>query len=284
MLQFFHKNKGTVVNREEYLIKKLSSNYIGDDAAVVDGKIYSMDAFFEGVHFKRAWMSLAQIARKAMLINISDAIAMNAQPLYALVTLSLAPDMDKQEIDEILQALHETAGEFDCEIIGGDTISGERLDFSITIISESEVPLMRKGLKTGDLLAYTGVLGESKRNLERLFKGEKIADNSRFIEPILRQEFIAQARPYLSVGMDISDGLFCDTNKLLDYNGIGFEPLIEIADEVGSSGEEYEMLIGFEEKYLAEIEQVAQETQTPLRVFGKVTDNQKRYGCLDHHA
>jgi thiamine-monophosphate kinase len=46
-----------------------------------------MDAFHEDVHFKRSWMSPAQIARKAMLINLSDVVAMNATPLYALVSV-----------------------------------------------------------------------------------------------------------------------------------------------------------------------------------------------------
>jgi len=272
------------VNREAYLIKKLTSHYIGDDAAVVGDMLYSMDAFFEGVHFKREWMSLSQIARKAMLVNISDAIAMNAKPLYALVTLSLSPDLKHHEIDTLTEALHQSAKEFGCEIIGGDTISGERLDFSITIISQSSNPLMRKGLKSGDLLAYTGSLGESKRDLERLFRGERIAENSRFIAPTLRWEFIAQARPYLRVGMDISDGLFCDTNKLLNHNQLGFEALVGIDDAVGSSGEEYEMLIGFDPQALEKIQAIADATQTPLNLFAKVTTNQKRYPCLDHHT
>jgi thiamine-monophosphate kinase len=271
------------MNREDYLIKKLSSRYIGDDGAIVGDKIYSMDAFFEGVHFKREWMSLKQIARKAMLINISDAIAMNAKPLYALVTLSLPRDIEKREIDEIVTSIDESAKEFGCEIIGGDTIGGERLDFSITIISQSTNPLTRRGLKEGDLLAYTGHLGESKRDLTKLFRGEKIANNSRFIEPILRQEFIEKARPYLSVGMDISDGLFCDTNKLLDYNSIGFESIIEVANEVGSSGEEYEMLIGFGADSLEVILEIADELDMDLTIFARVVDNQNRFSCVGHH-
>ncbi len=271
------------MNKEEYLISKLSSNYIGDDGAVVGDKIYSMDAFFENVHFKREWMSLKQIARKAILVNISDAIAMNAKPLYLLVTLSLPKDMTKEGIDEILTSMHQTANEFRCEIIGGDTIVGERLDFTITVVSESKTPLTRKGLKEGNLLAYTGTLGESKRDLNRLFNGEKISDTSRFIEPILRQEFIQKARPYLSVGMDISDGLFCDTNKLLDYNHIGFKELIKVTDEAGESGEEYEMLIGFESHNLKSIEIIAKEINLPLTIFGKVTQNQNRFSCQNHH-
>ncbi len=283
MLQFFQNYKGYSVNREDYLINKLSSHYIGDDGAVIGNRVYSMDAFFENVHFRREWMTLTQISRKAMLVNFSDAIAMNAKPLYALVALSLPKDISTADIDEILASLHKVASEYNCEIIGGDTISGERLDFSITIISETKNPLTRKGLKEGDLLAYTGVLGESKKDLNRLFKGENVADNSRFIEPILRQEFIEKARPYLSVGMDISDGLFCDTNKLLAYNSLGFEPIIEISDEVGSSGEEYEMLIGFNADNLEPIQKLASDLNLPLTLFAKVTDNNRRFECVGHH-
>ncbi len=271
------------MNREDYLIKKLSSPYIGDDGAIVGDKIYSMDAFFEGVHFRREWMSLKQIAKKAMLINISDAIAMNAKPLYALVTLSLPRDIEEREIDEIVTSMDEVAKVFGCEIIGGDTIAGERLDFTITIISQSDNPLTRKGLKEGDLLAYTGHLGDSKRDLNRLFKGERIADDSKFIEPILRQEFVEKVRPYLSVGMDISDGLFCDTNKLLEYNNIGFESTIEIADEVGSSGEEYEMLIGFDANSLDNILEIANRLGVDLTLFARVVDNKNRFKCVGHH-
>jgi thiamine-monophosphate kinase len=283
MLQFFHKYKGFYVNKEDYLIKKLSSNYIGDDGAVIGNKVYSMDAFFENVHFKRTWMSLKQIARKAMLVNISDAIAMNAKPLYALVTLSLPSTITTDDIDEILLALHTVASEYGCEIIGGDTIAGERLDFSITIISETQNALTRKGLKEGNLLAYTGVLGESKRDLNRLFKGEVIAENSKFIEPILRQEFIEKSRPHLCVGMDISDGLFCDTNKLLDYNSMGFELLIEISNEIGSSGEEYEMLIGFAKENVELIQKIADGLNLPLTIYAKVCKNDTRFNCIGHH-
>jgi thiamine-monophosphate kinase len=271
------------VNKEDYLISKITSSYVGDDGAVIGNKVYSMDAFFENVHFKREWMSLAQIARKAMLVNLSDAIAMNAQPLYALVTLSLPKDISTENIDEIVTSLHKVAKEYSCEIIGGDTISGERLDFSITIISETNDPLTRKGLNEGDFLAYTGTLGESKRDLHKLFNKEKISNDSKFIEPILRKKFVKKSRKYLRVGMDISDGLYCDTNKLLILNNMGFELIAEISDEVGSSGEEYEMLIGFSPKNLETIMCIAKETNTALTLFAKVVKNDASFVCVGHH-
>jgi len=271
------------VNREDYLINRLNSSYIGDDGAIVGETIYSMDAFYEDVHFKREWMSLSQIAKKAMLVNISDAVAMNATPKYALITISLPKGIIQNEIDEILDSLYKTAKEFDLEIIGGDTIVSDKLDFTITIISNSLNPLTRKGLKEGDLLAFTGTLGESKRDLDKLFRGESILEDSKFIEPKLRGEFIKKAREYLRVGMDISDGLYCDTNKLLDYNSIGFEPIISITDEVGRSGEEYEMLIGFSKDNLENILEIADSLNIKLTIFAKICDNDKRFECLNHH-
>ena len=275
MLQLLMK----ILDKEAYLINSLHSKYIGDDAAVIGNRLYSMDAFFEDVHFKRAWMSMAQIGRKAMLVNLSDAIAMNAQPQYALVTVSLPPDLSHNEIDALTQSMQNTAAEYGCEIIGGDTIGGDKLHLSITIISYSNTPLLRTTLQEGDLLAFTGTLGESRRDLERLFNGEKISDTSRFYEPTLRSTFIATARAYLSAGMDISDGLYCDTNKLLDINHFGFEQLETIEDEVGLSGEEYEMLIGFSEDSYKDVLSVAKETNTELTVFAKVIQNENRFVC-----
>ncbi len=272
-----------IKDKEHYLINKLSSKHIGDDAAVIGDTLYSMDAFFEDVHFKREWMSIAQIARKAMLINLSDAIAMNAEPKFALVTVSLPKDLTEAEIDELTLSLEETSQDFGCEIIGGDTIGGDKLHLSITIVSKSKNPLLRTGLQEGDLLAFTGTLGESKRDLDALFKGEKIKDDSRFFKPTLRAEFIAKAREYLHTGMDISDGLFCDTNKMLDINKYGFDSFEDIDDSVGLSGEEYEMLVSFAPEHYGEVMEVAEATNTPLTVFAKVAKNNDRYSCKSHH-
>jgi len=276
------------MDKEQYLINNLNSKYIGDDAAVIaeagfGNTLYSMDAFFEDVHFKREWMSMAQIGRKSMLINLSDAIAMNAQPKYALVTVSIPSEMTHTQIDALTQSMQNTAAQFGCEIIGGDTIGGDKLHLSITIISKSETPLLRTTVNEGDLLAYTGTLGESKRDLDALFRGESIAKDSRFYEPTLRADFIAKARAYLTAGMDISDGLFCDTNKLLDINKYGFDILTDIDDTVGLSGEEYEMLISFKKKDLEVLKSIAKETKTPLNVFAKVVKNDARFKCDSHH-
>ena len=83
--------------------------------------------------------------------------------------------------------------------------------------------------------------------------------------------------------MDISDGLFCDTNKLLDINGYEIEIINPISSEIGQSGEEYEMLVGFSPNKLKSIEAIAKETKTPLNIFAKVVQKGELFGCVDHH-
>ncbi len=272
------------MDKEHFLISLMDSKYIGDDAAVVGEWIYSADAFFEDSHFRREWMTPYQIGRKAMIVNISDAVAMNAKPKYALVTISLPKTLTEDYISKLVSGMKDTALEYGCEIIGGDTIGGEKIDISVTIISASDNPLTRKGLGDGDILAYTGYIGESARDLDILLSGRKIENNSKFIEPQLRAEFIYKSREYLSAGMDISDGLFCDTNKLLDINETGMVVLREIDESIGLSGEEYEMLIAFEKKYLDRLKELAEECNTTITPFATVSDNNRfRYPCKSHH-
>jgi thiamine-monophosphate kinase len=270
-------------DKESFLIQTLHSKYIGDDGAVVGRMIYSADAFCEDVHFRREWMTPAQIGRKAMLVNLSDAVAMNATPDYALLTLSLPADFTEEAIGQLIHALEETAAEWGCEIIGGDTVGGDKLNLSITLISHSNAPLMRTGLRVGDLLAYTGTLGESRRDLARLEAGESIADDSRFFRPILRAGFVRKIRPWLRVGMDISDGLFCDTNKLLDLNRCGYTARQSLDLEIGWSGEEYEMLIGFDSRHAATIKAQAAVQGISVTIYAEVTHNTDRFPCESHH-
>lgn len=270
-------------DKESYLIEKISSSYVGDDAAVVGETLYSMDAFCEGTHFLREWMTPAQVGRKAMLVNLSDAIAMNARARYALVTVGLPRDFGETEIDALIEAMESTAADYGCEIIGGDTVGSDKLHIAVTIVSHSEAPLLRKGLKVGDLLAYTGSLGESARDLQALMRGEKIADDARFYLPKLRAAFVYEAAPLLHAGMDISDGLFCDTNKLLDANDAGMKILKNIDPKIGMSGEEYEMLVGFAPEARASVEAIAAKHGLPLTIFAEVAENTFRFPCKSHH-
>lgn len=273
------------MDKESYIIKNIkNSKFIGDDGAVVGKWVYSKDLFVEGTHFKKSWMSFERMAKKAFLVNISDAIAMNAKPKYALIGAVLPSNLTKQEIKSLTSTFKKIAKKYGIKIIGGDTTSGEKIAISITIISKKrKKTLYRVGLKNGDLLAFTGKLGDSKKDLEKLLKGKKIDKNSRFYKPILREKFIKKATKYLNCGLDISDGLGKDLSRLCKINGCGVKFLKKLSKNEFCSGEEYEMLFGFSKKNRKKILKVAKSTDTKVTIFAKATKGKFISMCKEHH-
>ncbi|MEA1915982.1 MAG: thiamine-phosphate kinase [Campylobacterota bacterium] len=270
------------MNIEDYFIKGFKNSHIGDDGAVIGEYIYSKDAFFENVHFKRSWMSLYQIAYKSMIVNISDAIAMNAKPLYALLAVAM-PKLSLKELDELTCGFKDAAKKFNIEIIGGDTIANCKLDISVTIVSKSKKPLLRRGLKPNHLLAYSGVLGNSKKDLKKLLYGGKIHKQSKFVNSTLRDKFVYDIASVLSCAMDISDGLFSDLNKLSKVNSIGFNFHNVIPKRVGCSGEEYEMLFGFDGRFRKKVLRIAQKNRVKVSVFATAKRKKYQNSCKANH-
>lgn len=272
------------MNKEDFFIKQFSKNkHIGDDGAVVGNLVYSMDAFFENVHFKKEWMSLKQIAYKSMIVNISDAIVMNAKPFYALLSVAIPKSYTNEELKELSKGFKKAAKEFDIEIIGGDTISNEKLDISITIISKTSNPIYRNGIRKDDLICYTGTLGHCKKDLQRLFNNKEILPTSKFLKPILKPEFFYEISPFITASMDISDGLFFDLEKLSKASKVGFEFFYEIDEKIGTSGEEYEILFSFDKKYKKTIEKIALKHKVKLNIFAKAVKGCFKTGYKNHH-
>lgn len=273
------------MNVENYFIKsmKVGKSLIGDDAALIGKMTYSKDLFFENVHFKRTWLTPYQIGYKAMAINISDAVAMNALPRYALLGVAMPKSMSLYDMEELSRGLRECAHEYGADIIGGDTISNKKLDLSITIVAETLKPLERRGLKIGDWIAYTGTIGESAKQLRYLLSGGKVHTNMRFVRPKLRQKFVQKGISALRCGMDLSDGLCSDVEKLCQVNHLGVQWIKRYPKHIRCSGEEYEMLVGVDPRKKAKIEQLAKLTRTPITFVARAVRGKMVNRCKAHH-
>jgi len=270
-------------DKESYFISLFPDTHIGDDGAVIGDTVYSKDLFCEDIHFKRSWMSLEQIAYKSMLINISDAIVMNAKPRYALIGIKIPSDFSKSQLEELTEGFLKASKKFDFQIIGGDTVAGDKLDISITIISHTKNPVTRKGLEIGDVIGFTGELGSVKKELEALFKEKKISPTSKFIVPDLKADFFYEASPYFTTAMDISDGLSKDLSRLSKINGKGFAFFSNIDETVLCSGEEYEVLFSCKEKDCDTISKIAKKNHTQITFFAKVTKGAYETECRENH-
>ncbi len=271
------------MNLEDYFISRFKSINIGDDGAYLDGYIYSKDAFFENIHFKIKWMSYYQIGSKAMLVNISDAIAMNAKPIYALLAVAMPKTITKHHMRELVRGFEDVAKKYGVEIIGGDTIANTKLDISVTIISKTNKPLFRKGVRQNHIFAYTGTLGKSKRDLRRLLSGGRIHSKSKFVDIKLRDRFVSQNIRFLSAGLDISDGLLDDLGKITSTNKIGAKFYKKISKDIGCSGEEYEMLVAFDRRHKKAIIRRSKQSRTKLTLFAEAKRVKYSSRCKANH-
>jgi len=270
-------------DKESYFISLFQNEFIGDDGAVIDESVYSSDLFCEDIHFKREWMSLKEIAYKSMLVNISDAIVMNAKPRYALLNIKLPKNFTTKEMNQLSSGFKEASKEYNIDIIGGDTVAGGALDISITIISHSTKPTKRDTLNLGDIVGFTGDLGSVGVDLSHLLNGKKIDKNSKFIKPTLRSEFFYKAASNFTSAMDISDGLSKDLSRLSTINGVGFEFFKKLDPTALCSGEEYEVLFSCDKKDLDTIKKIAKQTNTTVTFFAKAIEGSYESICKENH-
>lgn len=305
------------IDNETYFIDKLIMSGItlgiGDDAVVFTKRsnsfyqrtpsaclpqnfsslVYAMDMFWEGIHFKQDWLSPQQISKKAFLVNISDIIAMNADPKYALLGICLPKNISKIFINKLIEGMVEICKNFRIKIIGGDTIGGDRIGLAITLIGEARKNILfREKAKVGDLIFHTGQLGGSHKELLRLLRYSKFnttkqvdftqTKKSRFYEPILRKDFIRDVAKFAHLGTDISDGVAQELNRLCKLNRLCFK-LFCPQDFRHKSAEEYEMLFCISSKDAQKVKILAKKHRIILNCIGRVTRGKNAYKVKSWH-
>ena len=95
---------------EKFIRKPKSSDLIqsaGDDCSVValganQLLLQCSDCLVENIHFRRTSFEFADIAYKALAVNISDIAAMGGEPRYSHLSLAIPQDNQKDPFDNIL--------------------------------------------------------------------------------------------------------------------------------------------------------------------------------------
>jgi len=261
----------------EHLSKRLK---IGDDCACIpfSGKtlLLTVDTSCEGIHFDQSFLSPYQIGYRALACAISDIAAMGGLPLYALIALSIPKTTDLEFIDSLYSGMCEIASAFSIEIVGGDTVSSEKLAISATIVGEAERPVLRSGAKVSELIGVSGKLGGARRGLILLKEKVPGQENlkKRYSLPYPRIEEGKRLSAYVSSLIDISDGLLIDLHRLslASKKGMQMEkgkiPIDDGAtlEDALTGGDDYELLFTFPEEYRKKIEEIGG------YVIGRVTE------------
>lgn len=253
---------------ERALIRRIRELFprAGDDAAIVGTQLITNDVLVENVDFTRD-VPLRFVARKSLVVNLSDIAAMGGRPQYAVVAIG-SPDEDRAAT--LIEELASAAREQNIEIIGGDLSRAAELFVSVTIIGEAERPILRSGARRGDRVYLSRPIGGSAAGLSFLQRGTQGADYAEreLIESAIRRHLEPEAEVALGLKLagvatsciDVSDGLSTDLHHLCDASNAGatieseripvFAELqragpalgINVRDAVLHGGEEYALL------------------------------------------
>lgn len=194
-----------------------NSSFLGDDCAYLDeyNIALSKDCLIEDVHFSRLFMTPYEIARKALLVNISDILVSGAKPKYVLI--GLCGKFDDDFIKNFYLGINETIEKYDIKVIGGDLTKAPKIAISITILGDYKNKKIskRQNAKEGYIVATVGEFGSSAQGLKFLEENKINQETKHFIEyhknpplfPEICDEISSKAEfPYAM--MDSSDGLF----------------------------------------------------------------------------
>ena len=116
------------------LLQASSKFGIGDDAAVIDPtglhQVITNDMLVEGVHFDLSYMPLKHLGYKAVVVNLSDVYAMNAEPRQITVALAISSRFPVEAIDELYEGILLACSHYGVDLVGtpvgaGDTWGNE---------------------------------------------------------------------------------------------------------------------------------------------------------------
>ncbi|HYW48960.1 MAG TPA: thiamine-phosphate kinase, partial [Gemmatimonadaceae bacterium] len=234
------------------------SHGIGDDAAILDVPngtrlIVSTDTTTEDVHFRRSWLTPAEIGWRAAMAALSDLAAMGAEPLGVLIALG-APMTWDAALDEVLHGVGDACSAAKAPIIGGDTTRAPVLSLGITVLGTATAPMRRDGARAGDWVYLTGSLGGPRAALESWADGRvpRATHRARFARPVARLNMGAWcAANGATAAIDVSDGLVADAGHIAAASSVRMTielasvPVLGgvIARDALASGEEYELLV-----------------------------------------
>src|SRR5690554_2840468 len=227
------------------LIEHLTKNFtirqkstikgIGDDAAVIacDSNmemVITTDLLLENVHFDLAYMPLKHLGYKAVIVNLSDVYAMNAEPTQITVSIAVSNRFPVEALEELYEGITAAANLYNVDVVGGDTSSSTKgLLISITAIGmvEKGKTVYRHGAGANDLLVVTGDLGAAYMGLQILEREKQVF----LVNPKSQPDL--EPYSYL-VERQLKPEARKDIPKLLKALGVKPTSMIDISDGLSS--------------------------------------------------
>lgn len=219
---------------------------VGDDAAVIDAGdeqvVVSTDMLTEGVHFNLMYTPLKHLGYKAVIVNLSDIIAMNALPKQVTVSIAVSNRFSVEAVEELYGGIRTACEIYGVDLVGGDTTSSlGGLVLSVTALGSAPADqiVRRSTARKGDLLVVSGDLGGAYMGLQLLEREKEVFKTApgaqpdlegfeyileRQLKPEARKDVIqhlAEIKVKPTSMIDISDGLASEALHLATESQLG---------------------------------------------------------------
>jgi thiamine-monophosphate kinase len=254
----------------------------GDDAAIVDGLVFTIDMLHESTDFP-AGTSRYTAGWRAIGASLSDVAAMGGEAIGTVAVYG-APAFDPEELSSFVEGAIAVSESVDADYVGGDLDQHGEFTVATAAIGRVEEPVGRDGARPGDVACVTGSLGRTAAAVRAFEDGDVELGNELFrFQP--RIDAARQLVEWATASMDSSDGLSRSLHQLAEASGVGFAiegDAIPIEDELLARepaetllgvalgfGEDFELVCTLDP---ADLDAVRDSLDVPLSVIGRVTD------------
>ncbi len=260
--------------------------------------VVSADAIVAGVHFPDT-IDPADIARRALRVNLSDIAAKGARPRAYTLSLVLPQTVGLDWVEAFAASLGDEQREFGVTLLGGDTTGTPGpLTININIfgeISENSM-ITRSGASAGEDVYVSGSIGDAMLGLAVL-KGDLTVENGddraflerRFLRPDPRVTTGPALVGVASAAADVSDGLVADLGHICSASNLAARvdleavPLSETARgtvtddqplriNLLTGGDDYEIVFTAPVSARDSIELISSETDVAISRIGIMTE------------
>jgi thiamine-monophosphate kinase len=299
------------LTKDNPVVQACTIKAVGDDGAIIKNEkevtVVSTDMLVEGIHFDLMYTPLKHLGYKAVVVNLSDIYAMNAEPKQITVSVAISSKYSLEAMKEFYEGIYTACKMYQVDLVGGDTTSSPKgMIISVTAIGQANADAIvyRNGAKKGDIICVTGDLGASYLGLQILEREKQVYLEHPGVQPQLEQSqylIERQLKPEAQRGaiayfqknnikptsmIDISDGLASEVIHLCKQSGTGAfieEGKVPIHPDTERTalefkmdpitcalhgGEDYELLFTIDEKDLDKIRFMPE-----VFIIGEMTDD-----------
>jgi len=216
---------------------------IGDDCAILElsdseFQVVTTDLLIEQIHFDLLTTPMEHLGAKSISVNVSDICAMNAKPLYAVISIALPEKVSVEMIESLYKGMTNAAKDYGLAIVGGDTsASTAGLVISVTVVgSVKKANVARRSTaNVGDVVCVSGVLGGSHAGLKVLIRERKLMLENLKEDGTVDENYRPEISEYQdAVSRHLLPKARFDMVQLFERRGIVPTSMIDVSDGLAS--------------------------------------------------